>query len=260
MNYILALVCLVITYSGCGSMSALPIATPGVSVADPAGDKKTPVLVELFTSEGCSSCPPADRLLIDIAGKQPYKDVDVIALGFHVDYWDHIGWRDRFSSRDFTNRQDEYSRQFRLDSIYTPQIVIDGETQVVGNDRKSVDEAVSKAHVAKADVKIEVRGDKLAITVEKLADQKGSTVFIAVAEDGLRSAVRAGENSGRTLEHAAVVRELRKVGSIDAGKQTFSGEFALPKNSEWKQDSVRYVVFVQDDSTKKIHGIGVTAR
>jgi hypothetical protein len=263
MKYLFAIIFLIsiATYSGCNSNRLIPASLtkvePQEAIIEPV-DEKVPVLVELFTSEGCSSCPPADRLLIDIAAGQPYKNVDVITLGFHVDYWDHIGWRDRFSSSEFSKRQEEYAGKFKLDSIYTPQIIVDGDAQVVGNDSRAVGNAITRSKGPKAEVRVGVKGDKLSVTIEKLGEQKGSTVFLAVAESGLRSSVGSGENSGRMLEHASVVRELRKVGSIGAGQTAFTGELTLAVNSEWKSDRIRYVVLIRDDATLKILGVGAT--
>ena len=264
MKYLLAIFCFlsIVGNSGCSSTCVLPLtlteAVPKEPVEEPV--QKVPVLVELFTSEGCSSCPPADRLLIDISTKQPYKDAEVITLGFHVDYWDHIGWKDRFSSREYTKRQEEYSRRLRLNSTYTPQIVVDGEREVVGNNRQSVDDAVTKSRGEKADVSLKLKDDQLSINIEKLAAPKGSTVYLAVAESGLRSAVSSGENSGRSLDHASVVRELRAVGKIEAGKKVYTAQVNVPSNGTWKADSLRYVVFVQDDATLKIHGVAAIGR
>ncbi len=258
----LPLLCLVIAVMilGCSNTGELPLSGTEMPVGEPSSVEKTPVLVELFTSEGCSSCPPADRLLIDITTNQPYKDAEVITLGYHVDYWDHIGWKDQFSSREYTKRQEAYARQFRLDSTYTPQIVIDGGDQVVGNNRQAVDGAIARARGGKGVIRLELKDDKLSINIDELPEQNGSTVFLAVAESGLRSAVSGGENSGRNLEHASVVRELRELGAIEAGRKSFSIQVSLQMKSNWKQDRLRYVVFVQNDATLKIHGIAATGR
>src|SRR5262245_13661203 len=111
-----------------------------------APDTQTAVLVELFTSEGCSSCPPADEVLTDLLQRQPLERVTVIGLGEHVDYWDQLGWRDQFSSQAFTSRQSEYeSKVFHSGSIYTPQLVIDGRFQVVGSDQAAVRRLITRA-------------------------------------------------------------------------------------------------------------------
>lgn len=262
MKYLLTVLCLAsaVVFSGCQLSRTRASESIETRPTDPAVANKTPVLVELFTSEGCSSCPPADRLLIDISTRQPYKDAEVITLGFHVDYWDHIGWRDRFSSREYTKRQEEYSRHFRLDSTYTPQIVVDGEREVVGNNRQSVDDAVAGSRAEKAEVRLALENGQLSVNIDKLATQKGSTVYLAVAESGLRSAVSGGENSGRSLDHASVVRELRSLGRIEAGKNGYTAQVKVPSSGDWKLDNLRYVVFVQDDATLKVHGVAAIGR
>src|SRR5688572_1762117 len=115
----------------------------------PQPKPRTPVLVELFTSEGCSSCPPADALLISFVQKQPVEGVEIIAIGEHVDYWNHIGWTDRFSSASYSQRQAAYATKFGLGSVYTPQMVVDGAAELVGSERgaalRSIAEAAKRA-------------------------------------------------------------------------------------------------------------------
>src|SRR4051812_47773720 len=136
----------------------------------PSGPR-TPVLVELFTSEGCSSCPPADRLLIELKQKQPVPNAQVIALGQHVDYWNYIGWKDRFSSPQFTARQQEYADRLN-DGPYTPQMVIDGTASLVGNDADGVSRAITKAAAAVKPVQVELSqaGDQVQIQLRGLAN------------------------------------------------------------------------------------------
>src|SRR3954469_9992707 len=138
--------------------------------AQPASGPRTPVLVELFTSEGCSSCPPADKLLIELKEKQPIVNAQVIALGQHVDYWNHDGWTDRFSSAQFTARQEQYADRLN-DGPYTPQMVVDGTTSVVGNDPNGVNRVIARAAANPKPVQVELSriDDSVAVKLHGVA-------------------------------------------------------------------------------------------
>ncbi len=181
------------------------------------GGDRVPVVVELFTSEGCSSCPPADALLASL-GQQPIDSAQIITLGEHVDYWNQLGWKDRFSSHEYSERQEEYAKRFGLDSPYTPQMTIDGRVQFVGNDKGAARKAIEEAaHSRKtANVSLRRNEDALQIAVEH-AGSGSSIVLLAITEDNLTTQVRSGENGGRQLTHQAVVRYLRPLGSVTAG-------------------------------------------
>ncbi len=245
-----------IIFPGCQTQSAQMANTADPGVSNQSHAAKSPVLVELFTSEGCSSCPPADRLLTSLDKDQMVNGAEVITLGFHVDYWDHGGWRDRFSSAEYTRRQEAYVRRFGLDSSYTPQAVIDGAVEAVGNNRESVKDAINSAAASpKAVISAEIVGDKLRIELSEIPAKQASTVYLAAAENGLVSNVSGGENSGSQLSHVSVVREMRVVGKLDAGQTTAKMEAALPVNSAWKAPNLRYVVFVQENASLKILGV-----
>ena len=195
----------------------------------------SPVVVELFTSEGCSSCPSADALLSSIAKSSP--GVEVIALSEHVDYWNQLGWRDPFSSAQFTERQQNYARRFGIRGPYTPQMVVDGRWEFVGSDRERLARALREAAGnPKPRVAMRLDGDSLAIA---LPDGVMGEAWLAITEDGLTSDVRRGENGGRTLRHDAVVRRLVKLGG---GKEL---RYAWKPDASWK--SPRAVVFVTGD-------------
>ena len=244
-----------IFFPGCGSPNVSATNTDNESVSAPYTGTKTPILVELFTSEGCSSCPPADRLLTTFDNEQPVDGVEVITLGFHVDYWDHGGWRDRFSSADYTRRQEEYGRHFGSGS-YTPEAVIDGTVEAVGNNRTTVRDAIVSRHsVPKAAITAEIVGDKMRINVSDIPAAQASTVYVVAAENGLVSSVSGGENSGSQLSHVSVVRELRAIGKLDGGQTSAKFETPLPVNSGWKAANLRYVVFVQENASLKILGV-----
>jgi hypothetical protein len=213
----------------------------GVFLTTCFGQSRSPVLVELFTSEGCSSCPPADRLLEKL-------DPQAIVLSEHVDYWNQLGWKDPFSSPAFTARQQAYSRIFNLESVYTPEMVVDGEAQFNGSDSRQAAEAISRGgHRKKADVRISRIDAGLRVEVE--APPGAAEVFLALAEDSAASQVSAGENSGRQLHHVAVVRSIQKIGSVKRGA-AFHRVLELPRTA----GAQRIVVFVQESGPGRISG------
>src|SRR5215471_14508014 len=208
--------------------------------------KRGAVVVELFTSEGCSSCPPADELLARL-GRQRTKSVpEVIPLGFHVDYWDHQGWRDRFSSHAYTERQEAYASRFRLDGPYTPQMVVDGEAQFVGSDSGHAQNAILQASARPQTAEVQLTWTapgKLLVHVTASENSAPADVRLAITEDNLSSKVAAGENDGRVLHHSAVVRDFRLLGQARQGK--FQTEVPIKLDKEWKVNDLRLVVFVQ---------------
>jgi hypothetical protein len=180
--------------------------------------QRVPVLAELFTSEGCSSCPPADQLLQLLDQQQPVSGAQILVLSEHVDYWNQLGWHDPFSTRQFTLRQEQYSRTLGRE-VYTPQLVVDGREQVLGNDPAAVQSAIARAaatpkHPVRI-VAVKRDGANAFVTVSVGALPKGrAEVWVAMAEDSARSSVTRGENAGRALSHVAVVRSLTKVGAV----------------------------------------------
>lgn len=218
----------------------------------PAADiARHPVLVELFTSEGCSSCPPADALLMRLDQQQPVPGAEIIALGEHVDYWDSQGWTDRFSRHDVTERQTDYSSRFRIEGPYTPQMVVDGRYQVVANNGPDVQQTLLQAAATPkpAMVRLERGNDRLQVEVEN-AGAGSPQVVLAITESGLSTSVKAGENGGRQLRHTAVVREWRSLGKCHEGR--FSANVALKVNRDWAPENLRAVVFVQE---KDLHAV-----
>jgi len=223
----------------------------------PAG----PVLIELFTSEGCSSCPPADALLAKFDSERRVEGAEVIVLEEHVDYWDRLGWKDPYSSPQWTARQQQYAEVFHNDGIYTPQMVIDGSSELVGSRERQARQTIQMAaEHDKGEVHLEpvaVSPDryKVRITVQMLPASPGAQVWLAVTETGLHSNVSAGENKGEDLHHAALVRSLQDVGAIKrSADQRFTGETVIRLNPEWKRQNVRFVAFVQDKKTLRILG------
>jgi hypothetical protein len=220
---------------------------------------KQPVLVELFTSEGCSSCPSADRVITLLEKQQPNSDAEIITMSLHVTYWDDLGWKDTFSNALFTQRQENYSQRFNLDSIYTPQMVVDGNYQFVGSDLTNAQKAISEAaKTQKAKVEIINVEDKLKIKMSEIPTHKDATVYLAIAEDNLFSNVKRGENSGKLLEHTSVVRTLQAIGSINQQKNEFEMVYSLQIDSTWKKENLKIIVFAQDNQTRKILGVNLT--
>lgn len=211
------------------------------------------VVVELFTAEGCSSCPPADELLGRLRTQTFANGAEIIPLGLHVDYWNFQGWKDRFASADFTHRQEKYKQNLNLPELYTPQMVIDGSVDVTGNDAPRVLAAVSQAALRpqRAEIHMSMADGKLKINV-KAEQSNAATVMLALTEDNLMTKVGAGENAGRELHHSAVVRKLQSVGELHGGN--FENSVPLTFGRDWKRENMHVVVFVQDSSTGKIDG------
>jgi hypothetical protein len=231
--------------------------------------QRVPVVLELFTSEGCSSCPPADALLAKLAEQQPVPGADVIALEEHVDYWDSQGWTDRFSSAQWTQRQQDYAPKLADHGVYTPELVVNGRFGLVGS-REGETYRVIAGAVAQpyTDVSVSlVKPEKnnhevLRVEVGKiLGAQQGDTaeVWFAITETGLHSPVGAGENAGRDLHHAPVVRWLHKAGTINGNSTpAFTGESELKLDSSWKRSNLRAVAFVQEKRSRHILGAAAT--
>lgn len=236
----------------------LVISVFSLSPASPDGPaRRKAVVVELFTSESCSSCPPADDLLGRLRGA-PAGGAEVIPLEFHVDYWNHLGWQDRFSSSAFTSRQEMYATRFRLDGPYTPQMVVDGGQEFIGSSSREAREAIARAVVRPEEAEVQLSfsaAGKLSVRVKGLIPGAAGEVMLAVTEDNLSTSVGGGENSGHVLHHAAVVRELRTLGQLGQLKDGhFETEAAILPARDWKLNDLRVVVFVQPASRNAMEG------
>jgi hypothetical protein len=245
--------------------AALLLAALFASPPDPepnAPKDRVPVVVELFTSEGCSSCPPADKLLLRLADEQPVGGAEIIVLSEHVDYWNRLGWKDPFSHGRFSQRQQEYSRQRWPSKVYTPQMVVDGSVQFVGSDASAARDAITAAAKRpKAKVEIELGGQNLdtlpvSIRITRFPTGKGrAEVILAVTEDELSVDVSRGENGGRKLSHTGVVRDWRVVGSIDISKDTpFEASESVALSPDWNPGKLRIVALAQQVPMGKIIG------
>lgn len=219
-----------------------------VTSAAPKKAAEQPVVVELFTSQGCSSCPPADELLHKIAS-DPALRGKVIPLSFHVDYWNRLGWSDPFSSRLWTARQAGYVRALGLNGAYTPQAVVDGREQFVGSNAASLNAAIARAARRERTATISVRLDGEAVVVDATTPLSCDVVLVAF-ENGLSTNVERGENSGRVMKNDAVVRELRRLGS---GK-------VQQRVTMKVRPSMGVAALVQDRDTMRIEAAAVAYR
>jgi hypothetical protein len=218
---------------------------------------RVPVLVELFTSEGCSSCPPADAFLQKL-DRQPVAGADIIVLSEHVDYWNHIGWKDPYSARFYSDRQTSYAKRFDLDGPYTPEMVVDGSSEFVGSDPELARKAFDKAlEVRKIPVRLSAisigPGNTLHAHVEAGDVPSDADVIVAVALNRAESRVLHGENGGRTLTHTAVVRTMVKAGSVSGG-EGFAKDVQIKLEPGLAPDNLRVIAFIQEAHQGKVLG------
>lgn len=233
--------------------------------SSPTLSAREPVVVELFTSEGCSSCPPADDFLARLDARQTLGAAEVIALEEHVDYWDQQGWKDPFSSSAWTTRQYQYSSALHSGNPYTPEMVIDGTVGFIGGReamaRKEIEKAseIKKTRVEIIEVSpVQNRSVAFKISVSELVSlspKDTPEVILAITESGLHSAVGAGENSGKELHHSPVLRELKVVGTMGKnGGDAFTGQATRKLDSRWDAQNLRAIAFVQEKKSRRILG------
>ncbi len=243
-------------------LGLLAFAGSRFSAAQETPAARVPVVVELFTSEGCSSCPPADALLARLAQTQPVPGAEIIPLKLHVDYWNRLGWIDPFSSAAFSQRQSRYADALEDGSVYTPQMVVDGRAEFVGSaEAKALSAIVGAAHAPKPlmELRVDVKAGNTITVQARVPALSGRTpgeaaeIFLAITEDNLHSDVKGGENAGRSFDHVAVVRLLRSLIRVRPGQQDdaiASGAFAL--EPAWKREHLHAVVFVQEEKSRHI--------
>ena len=224
---------------------------------------RTPVLIELFTSEGCSSCPPADALLAKLDRSQPVNGAELIVLSEHVDYWNDIGWKDPYSSHEYSERQRAYAARFGRGSVYTPQMVIDGHSELVGSDERRAIQAVenetkfAKVPLSLSAIRFESK-NKLGMHVEvgplgpSIAVHSAS-LFLAIVDDSDESQVSRGENAGRTLKHVAVLRSLVSVGTVGKTDKV-SRDISVKFSSEGGRP-LRIVGIIQESTAGRVLGV-----
>ena len=245
-------------FSGCSIQTAESHSSEEMPVISIDSKTRQPVLVELFTSEGCSSCPSADRQLTLLETQQPVSGAEVITLAFHVDYWDRLGWKDAYSSAKFSERQNQYVQRMKLDSSYTPQMVVDGQAEFVGsNGGRAADAIARAADNPKAAVAIKLAGGNAEIEILALPTHEAATVYLAVAEDGIVTDVKSGENGGKKLPHISVVRTLDIVGQLVPSDTEFKASVKPSTTGpDWKKEKLKYIVFVQENVSGRVIAIG----
>ena len=211
-------------------------------------------VVELFTSEGCSSCPPADRVLADLAGGARENGRRVFALSFHVDYWDRLGWKDPYSEAAHSRRQSRYASAFGADHVYTPQMIVNGTTEFLGSDRQRAEAEIKGAMGREPESKLTLRasrdGRKVSVAYAVMPVPRNAVLNVALVERGLTNKVRRGENRGRTLAHENVVRAFVTEAVSDDGRGAV--DIALPADASEENTSV--VVYAQDGKTLSVLG------
>ncbi|WP_295120225.1 thioredoxin family protein [uncultured Chitinophaga sp.] len=210
-------------------------------------DDKGFAVVELFTSEGCSSCPPADKILEQL--EQQHLDGQLYVLAFHVDYWDHQGWKDRFSDKTYSLRQQQYASWLNVRTVYTPQLIVNGSSEHIGSDASAVSNVINHQlqQPASRSLKLEGKVDGKRLTVQhNLNSVTGSNLVVTLVQRQARSRVKAGENAGSDLAHVQIVRAMKQV-PPETGKDVV---LSLPSDYDKQQWEV--IGFVQDRQTGKI--------
>lgn len=204
-------------------------------------------VLELFTSEGCSSCPPADRLLPQLAA----TNANIIPLSFHVDYWDRLGWKDPFSNATFTDHQREYAKQFNLESIYTPQLVINGEYEMIGNDKRAAENNIKKILSKESETRLVIDGikkehNKLLVDLHANNAMNGMDILAVLVQKHAEVNVKAGENKGAKLSHTNVVNTFVKF----HGSEKMKFEISIPENIA--NENWELIIFARQQNNLRI--------
>lgn len=214
--------------------------------------KKGFAVLELFTSEGCSSCPPADDLMGKI--QKEYEDKPVYVLSYHVDYWDDLGWKDLFSNADYTKRQYDYARWLKKEPIYTPQLIINGKVDYIGTKETAIKGGISKALSKPAEVNLDFSAQRVkygaVVNYKVHGNSKSTRLVLVLVQKSAKSSVKRGENEGKLLSHYQIVRNLifQKLAVDEKG--TLNVYF--PKNFDSRNGEI--IGFIQDNSTGAILG------
>lgn len=239
-----------------GMLKLWPNASGSSEVNAMQSDGNSFAVVELFTSEGCSSCPPADKLLGEIVEDAGKNQQRIFALAFHVDYWDYIGWKDPFADRAYSGRQRQYAQAFRSRQIYTPQMVVNGQREFVGSDRSKAESAIAWALSQSAPVTISLRrlesaeANELRLSYQVESAPDGTTLQLALVERNLKTDIKRGENAGRSLRHDNVVRSFKTL-SLEGQS---SGEIAIEISNAVSLPKSSIIAYAQNPSNLQILG------
>ncbi len=237
-----------------GTLSYIYLNFGNLQSKEPAMNAEPFAVVELFTSEGCYSCPPADRLLSEIVSESRSNNQRIYALAFHVDYWDRLGWKDAFSDKKYTNRQQDYAGAFESNTVYTPQMVVNGTQEFVGSESKTAYSKIKEALQTSPKTEIVLTTafnrdmDMVTVNFVLKGNYKETELNFALVERGIVREIGHGENGGKTLYHDNVVRAFKTIPSEKNGTQVLN----LPENLITKNSSV--IVYAQNKASKKISG------
>lgn len=231
----------------------LPVATAQLERNAPKATYEPVAVLELFTSQGCSSCPSADRLLTETLTDAARTHKNIIGLSFHVDYWDRLGWRDPFSSHAFTQRQYQYSEHFKQNGVYTPQEVLNGQQEFVGSNRSKQSSLLKTALSTPATVNVQLTAgtpedNHLTVTYQLEGDLSNAVLNVALVSKTTETAVQRGENAGRKLIHDNVVRAFQTVSVLPNGTVSF----IVPPDFDIHNGAV--VAYVQSRQTLVVRG------
>ena len=225
-----------------------PLQSSNNSPTNSENSSKGVAVLELYTSEGCSSCPPADDILRGVVNQE-----NVFAMAFHVTYWNRLGWKDSFSQKTFDERQYAYASRFQKDGVYTPQLVVNGTDQFVGSRKSQTDNAIKKALETPAQVQIELsktmKNNTLGINFKLIGDYNNCILNFAVVESNFSTKVVRGENEGKTLKHDNVVRDFQTL-----NPQNTKGMHEVEMSKNWQIPNCSFIAFLQDKKTGQVIG------
>lgn len=247
----------------------LSILLAGLFLVSCAGEAQTSrprtVVLELFTSQGCSSCPTADALLRKLR-REDFEGVTVIPLAYHVDYWNHLGWSDPFSSPRWSQRQRDYARVFKTSQIYTPQLVINGTTQLVGSAESAIRTEIARQRKSAERGAVSIRkavrsGNQVRIDLQAQLDPPSAQAAVCVVlfENDVTTSVASGENARKRLANDAIVRWQGKALQLEANSVTTNASLSIPLSAGWRVENLGVAAFIQDARTLAIHGSAARA-